>query len=76
MFSRPCRARRLHGGDLRAQPHLGAEAAEQRQACRAVQLAERHGRNTDVRGIFLPEQCGLNHGGGERQRRVVAGDVE
>ena len=66
----------LHRGGLDPQPHLGAETAQHCQARGAVQLAERRERDADVRGVLPAEQRGLHHGRGERQRRVVAVDVQ
>ena len=41
-----------------------------------MQLAQGQGGDADVGGVFLAEQAGLDHGGGQGQGRVVAGDVQ
>jgi hypothetical protein len=42
----------------------------------AVEFAQGEGGDADVGGVVLTEQAGLDHEGGQRQGRVVAGDVQ
>ena len=67
---------RLDRGHLRAEPHLGAELAQQPRGGLAVQVAERDGRRADVRGVPGAEQRRADHGGGQGQVRVVPRDVQ
>ena len=67
---------RLHRGHLGAQPDPGAQPAEQAGRGLPVQVTERHRGDPDVRRVPAGQQGGLHHGGGERQVRVIPGDVE
>ena len=66
----------LDSGDLGAQGDPGAQLGQQGRARVAVQFAQREGGDADVGRVVLAEQAGLDHGGGQRQRGVVAGDVQ
>ena len=66
----------LDGSDLGAQGDLGAELGQHGRGRVAVQFAQREGGDADVRRVVLAEQAGLHHGGGQRQRGVVARDVQ
>ena len=72
----PTGGQRLHRGHLGAQPDPGAQPAEQAGRGLPVQVAQRHRGDPDVRRVPAREQGGLHHGGGERQVRVVSGDVQ
>ena len=70
------RRQRLHRGRLGAEPDPGAQPAEQAGRGLPVQIAERHRGDADIRRVPAGQQGGLHHGGGERQVRVVPGDVQ
>src|SRR5208282_4802914 len=66
----------LDRGNLGAQRDPGAQPGQQGSGRVAVQLAQRPGGYADVGGVVPAEQAGLHHGGGQRQRSVVTGDVQ
>ena len=61
---------------LAARQDLGAELGQQGGAGVAVQFAQGEGGDADVGGVVLAQQAGLDHGGGQREGRVVARDVQ
>ena len=63
-------------GNLGAQHDPAAELGQQGRARVAVQFAQRQRGDADVGRVVLAEQAGLDHHGGQRQRGVVAGDVQ
>ena len=67
---------RFDSGNLGAQDDLGAELGQQGRTRVAVQLAQRERGDPDVGRVVLAEQAGLDHHGGQRQRGVVARDVQ